>query len=288
MMLENSGFILIDKPPELSSFAVIRELRKVSGIRSIGHSGTLDPFATGLLICALGSYTRLCRYLEAQAKSYSATIKLGEQTATGDTEGEIVLRDTNIPQEIDETQLSSAVLGLSELAIPAYSAVKVQGRPAYDYARQGVLLDLAKRPTQIHSFHLESYDPPFLAYSCRVSKGTYIRSLGEFIAQTLGTIAYTTKLCRTSIGDVSLAESQQLAEITTENFRTLFYPAAKLFSAYPAYQPKAEELAALRNGQPVSQSSEDCPQIILYDAAERVVGVAKREAGLLSPLVNLQ
>lgn len=288
MMLESSGFILIDKPPELSSFDVIRRLRKVTGIRSIGHSGTLDPFATGLLICALGSYTRLCSYLEVQSKSYSATLKLGEQTATGDTEGEIVLTDTNIPQVIAEKQLAKMVLGLTELAVPAYSAIKVQGKPAYAYARQGIKLNLAKRPTQIHAFQLQSYDPPFLSYTCQVSKGTYIRSLGEFIAQTLGTVAHTIKLCRTSIGEIGLEASQQLAEISSDNFRSLFYPASKLLSGYPAYQPEAEELAALRNGQSISQSGEDCNTVMLYDTTGRVVGVAKRESGLLSPVINLQ
>ncbi|MBW6513755.1 MAG: tRNA pseudouridine(55) synthase TruB [Candidatus Syntrophosphaera sp.] len=286
-MPETSGFLLIDKAAGISSFDVIRRLRQITGTRKIGHTGTLDPFATGLLICALGSCTRLCQFLEAQSKSYSAVLKLGEKTSTGDTEGEIIERSDLIPGRLPEDNLAQAVLDLSELPTPKFSAVKVNGKPAYEYARQGIELELANRPVQISSFELRSYDPPNLSYACRVSKGTYIRSLGEFIAGFLGTVGHSTSLRRTSIGPVDVGEALQLDELTPATFADHFYPAAKLFSGYEQLIPSAELLSALRNGQSCEQSGEDREQVILVEKSGRVLGVARRAGGRLYPSINL-
>ena len=135
--MPDKGFLLIDKTAGITSFDVIRRLRKLTGIRRIGHCGTLDPFATGLLICALGSYTRLIGYLEALDKSYEATVLLGKSTSTGDPEGEINQISPVNTDCIDPEYLKAAALALKELPIPIYSAVKIGGKRAYTLARAG-------------------------------------------------------------------------------------------------------------------------------------------------------
>lgn len=122
-MPEPSGFLLIDKPEGWTSFDVIRQLRRITGIRKIGHTGTLDPFATGLLICALRSGTRLCQYLEAEDKTYSATLRLGCQTSTGDTEGEFVRSGEMVPEQVDQDLLRNQVTQVQELRPPSHSAL---------------------------------------------------------------------------------------------------------------------------------------------------------------------
>ncbi len=286
-MLENNGFLLIDKPPGISSFDVIRRLRKITGIRKIGHTGTLDPFATGLLICALGSYTRLCKYLEAEDKSYQALLKFGEETSTGDIEGEITRRSELVPTEIHVEKLSSAVLGLTELPIPQYSAVKIKGKPAYAYAREGTDIQLGKRAVQIKSFEVLSYEPPYLSYSCRVSKGTYVRSLSEFIARELGTVGHTVQLCRTAIGGIAMADAVSLDDLESDDLRSIFYPPAKLFPDHEHYYPDEEEAMKLSRGQSIQQGGEDRPAVILFNGDGNLLGVAKRSGNMLVPVVNL-
>ncbi|MGC9361502.1 MAG: tRNA pseudouridine(55) synthase TruB [Candidatus Syntrophosphaera sp.] len=286
-MRENSGFILIDKPAGISSFDVIRRLRRITGIRKIGHTGTLDPFATGLLICALGSYTRLCKYLEAEDKSYQALLKLGEETSTGDTEGEITSRDGVIPENIPLEKLTSSILSLEELPTPRYSAVKIKGKPAYAYAREGFEMELPDRPARISAFEVLSYEPPLLSYSCRVSKGTYVRSLSEFIARGLGSIGHTVQLRRTAIGGISVEESVTLEELGKDNFEARFYPPARLFENYEQYLPGKEDIAKLAQGQAVSQDGKDNQAVILFDGDGDLFGVAKRTGGMLYPLINL-
>ena len=286
-MRQDSGFLLIDKARGLSSFDVIRSLRQLTGIRKIGHTGTLDPQATGLLICAIGSSTRLCKYLEAEDKSYSACLHLGTRTDTGDSEGRVIATDSNIPTNVDADALTHSVLAITELPTPQYSAVKISGKPAYAYARAGASISLDARPARISSFAIVSYDPPNMRYICRVSKGTYIRSLSEKIAALLGTVGYTSELCRTSIGSLQLTDALALDGLNSQNWRASLFPDRKVFAAFEGFVPGEPDLTALRNGQAVEQAGPDNPQLMLYDADDSVIGVAARSKGKLLPLVNL-
>lgn len=282
-----SGFLLIDKPRGISSFDVIRKLRALSGIRKIGHTGTLDPLATGLLICAFGTHTRLCKYLEARDKIYESCLKLGEQTDTGDSEGEIIAMDNNIPPNLSVTALEEKVLVIGNLPVPRFSAVKVAGKPAYSYARKGQDLDLEDRPVRISSFSVLGYDQPFLRYRCTVSKGTYIRSLGEEIAKILGTVGHTVDLTRTAIGNLLLKDAHQLDDLSQDSLSQCIYPDRKVFIDAECLDLSEEQLSALRNGQPIAQPGDDNPHIILFGGEGQSVGVARRSNDLLYPLVNL-
>ncbi len=284
-MLERSGFLLIDKPGGCSSFDVIRRLRQLTGIRKIGHTGTVDPFATGLLICATKSATRLCRYLESEDKTYSATLRLGVQTATGDPEGDILNQSGPVPAKVDAVGLRSRLLELKELLPPRHSALKVRGRPAYDYARRGEAIDLAPRPVTIHEFTVTSYEPPDLRYVCRVSKGTYVRSLSEYIASCLGTVGHTLKLRREAIGDINVDEACRLDALDPADLS--YYPIRQLFRGREFIAPSAAELIALRNGLSIGNEGPDATSVLLVDQLDNVLGVARREAGRLIPMINL-
>jgi tRNA pseudouridine55 synthase len=285
-MPDQCGFLLIDKPAGISSFDVIRRLRKVTGIRRIGHTGTLDPFATGLLICSLGSYTRLNQYLESQDKSYLAVLRLGEKTGSGDTEGEVV-ENGAVPAAVDFPSITSRVLALESLPTPVYSAVKVGGKPSYAYARQGNPLDLPPRSVKIMEFQPLSYEAPHLTYRCRVSKGTYIRSLSEYIAEQLGTVGHTVSLRRTNIGSVSVEEAVQLDLLSPDNYASFFFPESRLFEAYTGRVSSEDELSHLRAGRAIHEAGGGEGKVMLFGQDGRITGVAEWRDGWLYPVINL-
>lgn len=286
-MARIDGFILIDKPRGISSFQVIRRLRAISGERRIGHTGTLDPLASGLLVCALGKYTRLVRYLESLDKTYTSELTLGARTNTADAEGVIVLEQANLPADIDPDLLTQAVMDLKELPTPAYSAVKVNGKPAYSYARAGSELSLEPRPVRIHKFEILGYQPPVLSYRCRVSKGTYVRSLGEKIAELLGTIGYTSALCRTEVGQLNLSAAMNLDSLTDQTLPANLHPEAEVFAHFTSLVLTTEVRLALEHGQAAPSEGPDANPIILFGSSGRIVGVARRSDGVLYPAVNL-
>jgi len=291
--MPDKGFLLIDKTAGITSFDVIRRLRKLTGIRRIGHCGTLDPFATGLLICALGSYTRLIGYLEALDKSYEATVLLGKSTSTGDPEGEINQISPVNTDCIDPENLKAAALALKELPIPIYSAVKIGGKRAYTLARAGEEVILDARPTTIHDFRMISQpgpdDPePALGYRCTVSKGTYIRSLSEWIARQLDTVGYTTSLKRVAIGAIDLNEAISLEALTPDNWADSLCSPLRLFRHLEIRPTSSEELAILARGQSLSDDAEDNPTVLIGGPGNDLAGVAERSEGKLHPRINLR
>lgn len=287
-MSENQGFLLIDKASGSSSFALVKQLRALTGISKIGHTGTLDPFASGLLIFALGSYTRLCQFLESQDKEYEAVLKLGEQTETGDLEGKVIAVSENIPNQLDKEALKEQILQIKSLATPAYSAVKIKGKPAYSYARKGIKVELEDRPVHISKFEVTDYSPPYLSFCCKVSKGTYIRSLGELIAQRLETVGHCVNLRRTAIGHLSVNQASKIEDITKENFTSHFFPIEELFPDFEKLYLPEKELIHLSNGNPIPNTGKDYEKILIFDSQGSLQGVAKRKDGILIPYINLK
>jgi len=295
MIKTDSGFLGVNKPAGISSFDVIRRLRKITGIRKIGHTGTLDPFATGLLICCIGAYTRLASYVEAQEKSYLATVKLGKKSSTGDPEGEIT--DTcPIPEgTIEWQELEQKALKLKELPIPVYSAVKVNGQRAYSLARKGENPVLPPRPTQISSFKfigtgsdcmITSED--CITYRCTVSKGTYIRSLSQWLAEEIGTVGYTISLCRESIGAVSIEDATTLEDLNERDWRDHLLPTPKVLSSLQEIQLTDLEAGIVSNGGDIALSdSRISGKLALYFGDELcAIGIGKD--GLIHPATVLR
>ena len=286
-MTRDSGFLLIDKAEGLSSFDVIRSLRRITSIRSIGHTGTLDPFATGLLICCIGKHTRLAQYVEAEDKSYMVHCKFGSLTDTGDTEGQTI-QSAAFPSALPfHQELTEAVLGLSALPVPAYSAIKINGKRAYKYAREGVEVEMPVRACQISSFEIHSLNEECISYTCTVSKGTYIRSLSQWIAVLCGSLGNTTSLRRIAIGNTHVDRALSLDELAPDTWQKALIPDSQVLSGYPSHIASTEELADLRNGRGITLELADHDHLMIYDTEGKLRSVVKLKDGTALPKLNL-
>lgn len=211
---EPQGLWLVDKPYKKSSFWAVYLLRKLTGIKKIGHAGTLDPLATGLLLLLVGKeFTRQADSLLKQDKEYSLEITLGETSTTDDLEGErTVISDRHPTRE----QVELAIAGLTGEILqtpPIYSAMKVGGKRAYKLAREGAEVALTPRPVTVYEWLDISYDYPIITATVRVSSGTYIRSLARDLGQQLRTGAYLSALRRTKIGEYDVRDAVALENI---------------------------------------------------------------------------
>ncbi len=207
--------ILIDKPAGMSSFGVVarvrRKLRDREGKKvKVGHTGTLDPFATGLLIILAGKATKKSDEFLKKDKEYEATVFLGKNSTTGDIEGEIVDVSDKIPTEEEVRKACEKFVGEIEQTVPVFSAVKINGERAYKLARKGKEIEMPTRKVEIYSLDVLSYNYPELKIRTHVSSGTYIRTLGEDIGKTLETGAYLTALRRTKIADFDVKDATKL------------------------------------------------------------------------------
>ncbi len=209
-----SGILLVDKPTGITSFDCIRLLRKQLGIKKIGHAGTLDPVATGLMIFLVGSSTKLATSFLKLDKSYDAEIKLGANSSTGDKEGEFSEVSDDTPSMDEVMTALGKFKGVIKQTPPAYSAIKIGGKPAYKRARAGEQVEIPEREVNIYSLKLISYEYPAIRVSTHVSSGTYIRTLAQDIGKELSTGAYLSVLRRTTIGDYSIERAKSLEDVT--------------------------------------------------------------------------
>lgn len=214
----NEEIILVDKPAGMSSFSVVaRVRRKLSeGAEKkvkVGHTGTLDPFATGLLILLVGKGTKRSNEFLKLDKKYEATICLGKTSTTGDPEGEIFEQKVEkVPETDDILRVVQSFLGEIEQRVPNFSAVKINGERAYKLARKGVEVEMPVRKVKIYDIEVLDYKWPELKIACHVSSGTYIRTLGEDIGKKLGVGGYLTALRRTEVGEFKVSEAVKLED----------------------------------------------------------------------------
>ena len=208
------GILLIDKEPNFTSFDVCNITRKVFQTKKVGHSGTLDPFATGLLVITIGKATKINQFLENLDKEYIATLMLGKTTSTLDTEGEIIQEEEI--NEFSKDELLNAfdsLIGDIEQVPPMFSALKVNGKRLYEYAREGKEVERKVRNIKIYSLELIEYNHPYISFKVKCSKGTYVRTLGQQIAEKLNTIGYLTSLRRVSVGRFNVANANTITEL---------------------------------------------------------------------------
>lgn len=202
------GLWLVDKPTGISSFGVVAQLRRQTGIRKIGHAGTLDPQASGLMILLVGKqWTKKADQFLKLDKVYEVELKLGEVSSTGDSEGELMLVSEAQPSQVEVERVVRSFIGKLEQTPPAHSAIKIGGVRAYKLARAGQSPKLSPRIVTIHSVTKLAYNYPYVRFTAEVSSGTYIRSLARDIGQTLKVGAYLTALKRTRIGKYQLADA---------------------------------------------------------------------------------
>jgi len=251
------GVLLLDKPVGLSSNDALIKAKRVMNAKKAGHTGTLDPFATGLLPLCFGEATKFSQDLLEADKSYEATVHLGIVTTTGDTEGEAVeTREVDVSIEQIEAALAR-FRGPIEQVPPMYSALKRDGKALYEYAREGIVLERAARPVTIHALSLVEYAAPFLKIRVTCSKGTYVRVLGEDVGAALGCGAHLNALRRIEVGALDAAGMITLDELLAHpDPLSLLKPVDALLSTFPALELTAELAKRFLQGQRLALGKE--------------------------------
>jgi tRNA pseudouridine55 synthase len=250
-----SGVLVVDKPVGLTSHDVVQVVRNGTNIRRAGHTGTLDPRASGVLVILLGPAVRLSEYVSASDKRYQAVIRLGTRTDTYDSEGTI-LRTS--PVDITEEQFKTSLakfIGEIEQVPPPYSAIKVQGRHAYDMARNGEDVELAPRKIKVYNLDLLEWAPPEVVIDVYCSSGTYVRSLAHDVGEDLGCGAHLIGLRRTKSGRFSLRDAVPLNKLREAFEQGTWYqyliPAAEALTEWPAVELTQEQMETIRHGNRV-------------------------------------
>lgn len=216
-----NGILIVNKPAGVTSRDVVNKLTKIFKTKKIGHTGTLDPLATGVLVVCIGNTTKLCELLTSEYKEYVATIKLGLKTDTLDITGNVLeTKAFNINRQ-DIEKVFQTFLGPSIQTTPLYSAVKVNGKKLYEYARAGLEVSLPKRQIDIQSIELLKFADDEITFKTKVSKGTYIRALIDDICKKLNTVGTMSQLTRTEQGNFKLSEAYTISEIEQNNFKLI-------------------------------------------------------------------
>lgn len=262
-VIENvvSGVLVVDKPVGLTSHDVVQIIRRGTGIRRAGHTGTLDPRASGVLVVLLGPAVRLSEYVSASDKRYQATIRLGQSTSTYDSEGEVSGEPVNL-DNISEEEFEGILqdfVGEIQQVPPAHSAVKVQGKKAYERARAGEEVELPARTINVYSLELLEWAPPEVVIDVFCSSGTYVRSLANDLGDRLGVGAHLVGLRRTKSGRFTLRDAVSLRRLR-ETFQMgewaqFLIPAAEALGDWPAVEMTADEVEKIRHGHRVSAES---------------------------------
>ena len=219
--MQFDGILLVDKPSGWSSFDVVAKIRGIlkreTGKKiKVGHTGTLDPLATGLMIVVVGSYCKRAQEFSKLDKTYEVTMKLGQTSTTGDEEGDKTNVSDRTPDEDEITEALSQFEGESMQTPPIYSAIKVDGKRAYKLAREGKEVAIEPRLIRINSIAMTTYEYPYVKFTADVGSGTYIRSLVEDLGKKLGTGAYMSDLRRTKVADWTIDASFELEDSTIE------------------------------------------------------------------------
>jgi tRNA pseudouridine55 synthase len=283
-----NGFFCIDKPEGLSSFEVVRRLRRACHAEHAGHNGTLDPLASGVLVCGVGNATRLFEYLPAEPKTYLFSILFGSITDTLDRAGVVTESGGRIPTSEEIGAVLPRFTGAISQEPPRYSALKVKGRRAYRLAREHKEFTLANRTVTIHHLVMESFDPQKneAGFTVRCSGGTYIRSLARDIARALGTWGYAASIRRIGVGPFTINTACSLAAVETDCAGHLI-ASATAFSSFHTYVPtphQTAELACGRDIQITSPSQDPGPLCIISLDKELIAIAEPMGAGRYHPM----
>jgi tRNA pseudouridine55 synthase len=284
------GLLVVDKPGGVTSRDVVNRAQRwfPRGTR-LGHTGTLDPLATGVLVLCVGTATRLAEYVQRMDKTYEARLRLGARSDTDDADGIVEPVAVSRPPEVDAVrQALRHFVGDVRQVPPTFSATKVGGQRCYDLARRGRAAELKPRPVRIYGIDLRAYDYPRLDIDVRCGKGTYIRALARDLGEHLGCGALVERLRRTRVGPFT-AEAGMAPDLDAAAARARLLPVAQAVSELPRIALGAREVARLRQGQLVPLQEVAPPvgdEAAIFDEAQALVGVARidRERGLLRPL----
>jgi tRNA pseudouridine55 synthase len=285
--------ILIDKPEGPSSFDVVRAVRHLLGVRRVGHGGTLDPFASGLLVLGVGPATRLLDLVLTGRKTYRARVRFGQETDTGDLTGEVIAT-SGVPTTAEHVRTAAAeFVGTIDQVPPRHSALKIEGRRAYDRARAGEDFEVPSRRVEVDAFELLSFDPPFADLEVRCGAGTYVRSLARDLGRALGGTGHLTALRRTASGALTVDEAVALDAIDEAHAAgELLRSPAELTRTWPSVRLDDDEVRRVRHGeQPPAawaDATGDASRVALLGEAGELVAVAvRRDDGRLRLAVVL-
>lgn len=266
-----NGILLINKPIDYTSRDVVNKLTRILKTKKIGHTGTLDPIATGVLVVCVGNTTKLCELLTSEYKEYIATIKLGIKTDTLDTTGTIIEeKDYNVTEE-QIIEVLNSFLGDSIQTTPIYSAVKVNGKKLYEYAREGIEVELPKRNINISNIELISYKDDEIKFKTTVSKGTYIRALIDDICTKLNTVGTMSSLIRTKQGQFTLEQTFTLEDI--ENGKYELISIEKALSEIETITIDEELYNKVKNGSIIPKEFNNDYANLLYN--NKIVAIYK-------------
>ncbi|MCR5545229.1 MAG: tRNA pseudouridine(55) synthase TruB [Lachnospiraceae bacterium] len=287
-----SGLIVVNKEAGFTSFDVVAKLRGILHMKKIGHTGTLDPSATGVLPIVLGKATKAVNYIEDHDKTYIASLCLGKTTDTYDGDGAFVFSSDKVVSKETFLLELEKFLGKQKQIPPMYSAKKVNGKKLYELAREGIEVERKPEDIEIYSLKLLSFEFPFASIEVNCSKGTYIRSLIHDLGQNLGCGAYMTNLNRTKACGFSLNESYTLDEIQTlrdeDRLDEIFHPIQELFS-FEEVHGKELSNVLLENGNKIPfEMVEECKGslgnlVCFYHYDGRFAGLFKKESDCYKP-----
>jgi len=274
------GIILLNKPQGFTSNAALQGVMRLLNAQKGGHTGALDPFATGLLPICLGEATKVSGLLLDSDKRYIATLKLGEATTTGDLEGERILQKP-VPAftQAQLQQIFQQFLGAGEQVPPMFSALKYQGKPLYEYARQGIEIERPARPIYIYELNLLSFEKDQITFEVLCSKGTYVRTLGEEIAQALKTVGHLIALHRTQAGQLTADKMLTLEEIeqaqANELLTSILHPLDVALTHYQAITLEDEQVAWIKQGGMLKLPKPETEYVRLYDSQANIIAIGE-------------
>ncbi|HJU57404.1 MAG TPA: tRNA pseudouridine(55) synthase TruB [Actinomycetota bacterium] len=273
------GLLLVDKPSGVTSHGVVDAERRALGVRRIGHAGTLDPMATGLLILGVGRATRLLRYFGMLPKTYEGTVRLGEETDTHDADGAVVRTSPVVASRDDVARAAVALVGESMQTPPAYSAVKVRGRKLYEEARAGRPTEAPPRRIRVDAFHLTEFDGRDVGFRVTCSGGTYVRVLAADLGRSLGCGGHLVALRRTGIGPFDVQDASPPGE-------GALLPVERAVAHLPKVELDTEEARAAVHGRILAPSGVEGPHAV-FDPEGRLIGVYRDEGSRARPEVIL-
>ncbi len=289
------GVLIIDKPAGLTSHDVVARVRRITGEKSVGHLGTLDPMATGVLPLVLGSFTRLAQFYNQADKRYEGAIRFGLATDTYDAEGEPAGPEQPVHLSLEQVRAAAAGFrGKLEQMPPPFSAKKISGVPAYKLARKGQSVELKPKEVEIKEFEITDWDGKNARFTAWVSSGTYLRSVAHDLGRTLGPGAHLAELKRTAVREFVIEEAHSLEDLeraaTDRTLEKLFLHPRLVLPEFPAVMAPAESVARIKHGGAVNLPEFSKAATVRVFAGQReLLAIAKRVAGtLFQPKIVLQ
>jgi tRNA pseudouridine55 synthase len=276
------GVLNLNKPSGVTSRRVVDRVQRLARPAKAGHAGTLDPLASGVLVVCVGAATRLIEYVQRMPKRYTATFLLGRESPTDDVEGEVAeLTDPPVPEHEQLRTAAQRFVGRIEQRPPAYSAVKVRGQRAYDLARRGEQVKLEARPVTVHRIDVVDYTYPRVTLDVLCGSGTYIRSLGRDLAESLGTKAVMSALERTAIGEFRVDEAVDPDQLTPEDWLDHLLPSLAAVGALMQIELSDEQVEAVRHGRTIALPAglHEEAELAAVDAEGRLVAMLTRRGG---------